>query len=657
MPKKYLANLNKQQLRAVRHGLNADKPDYRPLLVLAGAGTGKTELITHRVAHLILKGTSPHRILLLAFGRLAAGEMISRAKHIIEHASGTNVDLPWSGTFHSVGARLLRQHARQVGLRPNFTILDPSDAANLIDTIRSDLGFAKKPRSFPKRKTCLEIYSYMVNSQKSLKRTLTGQYQWCRGWLPQLEKLFAAYAKKKRRQNVVDFDDLLSFWLTLMNDKDTGAKIGGMFDHVLVDEYQDTNRLQAKILLKLKPDGRGLTTVGDDWQAIYSFRAATIRNILRFAKQFRPKARIIKLEQNYRSTQPILAACNAVIALSKEGYSKTLRSDRRSKVKPALIKVVDERAQASMIAQEILNARAQGTALKDQAVLFRDALHSTQLELELTRRKVPFRKYGGRKFLEGSPIKAVISVLRWCENPRDHLAGSRVLQLLPGIGFDRATKMLDQLGGSFGEKDLSRIAVPPKAIKDWAAFIRLVLAIRTSSEPWPRALGLVRKWCEPHLRRKYGSSASRLADLDRLEQLAKGYALCERFLTELSLDPPDATDGTNRASGEDYVVLSTIHSAKGRQWSVVRVLSVVDGVLPSNRSVTPAQIEDERRLLYVAMSRAKDQLQLYGPRRLFLPYHTGGPGQHHDRLERSRFLPPSIFPFFERRKFAKKLKR
>ena len=379
------------------------------------------------------------------------------------------MDLPWSGTFHSVGARLLRQHARQVGLRPSFTILDPSDAANLIDTIRSDLGFAKKLRSFPKKKTCLEIYSYMVNSQKSLKRTLTGQYQWCRGWLPQLEKLFAAYAKKKRRQNVVDFDDLLSFWLTLMNDKDTGAKIGGMFDHVLVDEYQDTNRLQAKILLKLKPDGRGLTTVGDDWQAIYSFRAATIRNILRFAKQFRPKARIIKLEQNYRSTQPILAACNAVIALSKEGYSKTLRSDRRSKVKPALIKVVDERAQASMIAQQIINARAQGTALKDQAVLFRDARHSTQLELELTRRKVPFRKFGGRKFLEGTPIKAVISVLRWCENPRDHLAGSRVLQLLPGIGSARATKMLDQLDGSLGEKALSRIAVPPTAVKDWAA--------------------------------------------------------------------------------------------------------------------------------------------------------------------------------------------
>jgi DNA helicase-2/ATP-dependent DNA helicase PcrA len=443
----------------------------------------------------------------------------------------------------------------------------------------------------------------------------------------------------------------------MMSDDKIGSKIGGMFDHVLVDEYQDTNRLQAKILSKLKPDGRGVMVVGDDWQAIYSFRAATVRNILRFAKQFRPKARIIKLEQNYRSTQPILDACNAVIALSQEGYAKTLWSDRHSKVKPALIEVRDELAQANMIAQQIINARNQGIALKDQAVLFRDGGLSTQLELELTRRRVPFRKFGGFKFLEGTPIKAVISVLRWCENPRDHLAGSRVLQLLPGVGSARATRMLDQLDARLGEKDLSRVVVPPTAVKAWARFVPLVVAVRSSSKRWPGSLGLVRQWCEPHLRRKYGSSASRLADLDQLEQLAKGYASCERFLTELSLDPPDATDGTNPASGEDYVVLSTIHSAKGRQWSIVRVLSVVDGVLPSRLATSVAQIEEERRLFYVAMSRAKDQLQVYMPRRLFLAYHAGGPGQHHFGLKRSRFLSPSIFRYFERRNLAKKLKR
>jgi DNA helicase-2/ATP-dependent DNA helicase PcrA len=657
MPRDYLANLNKQQRRAVKHGLNSKKPDHRPLLVIAGPGTGKTELITHRAAHLILKGIDPTRILLLAFGRLAAAEMTARAKNIVECASGTKVDLPWSGTFHAIGARLLRHYAQQVGLRPSFTILDSADAATLMNTVRSDLGFSKKSCALPDSNVCSKIYSFKVNSQKTLKRTLTGQYQRCREWLPQLKKLFAAYEKKKRGQNVVDFDDLLSFWLMLMTDDKIGPKISGLFDHVLVDEYQDTNRLQAKILLKLKPDGRGLMAVGDDWQAIYSFRAATIRNILRFPKQFIPKARIIKLEQNYRSTQPILKACNAVIALSQEGYAKTLWSDRHSKIKPALVQVADEWAQANMIAQQILNARNQGTALKDQAVLFRDSRHSTQLEIELTRRRVPFRKFGGRRFLEAAHIKDTISALRWCENPWDHLAGSRVLQLLPGIGSARATKMLDQLDGSLDAKDLSRIAVPPTAIKDWAAFVRLIHTVGASDKPWPRLWGLVRKWLEPHLRRKYGSSISRLTDLNQLEQLVNGSAACERFLTELSLDPPDVTDGTNPASGEDYVVLSTIHSAKGREWSIVRVLSAVEGVLPSRLATGVAQIEEERRLFYVAMTRAKDQLQVYVPRRLFLAFHAGGPGQHHVGLKRSRFLSPSIFPFFERRNFAKKPNR
>jgi DNA helicase-2/ATP-dependent DNA helicase PcrA len=653
MSKEYLANLNKEQRSAVRHGLKFKKPDHRPLLVLAGPGAGKTHLITHRVAHLLLEGTASHRILLLAFGRLAAREMTGRANRIVASVSDVNVDLPWSGTFHSVGARLLRHYARQVGLRSSYTILDPSDAESLMNTVQADLGLAKNFGRFPDTKICFAIYSYMVNSQTSLKRTVAGEYRWCRESCPQLQKLFAAYDRRKRGLNVVDFDDLLSLWLTLMKDQEIAAEIRAMFDHVIVDEYQDTNRLQAQILLKLKPDGRGLMVVGDDSQAIYSFRAATIKNILRFPKQFSPKARIVKLEQNYRSSQPILAACNAVIALAGEGYIKPLRSSRLSKVKPALIELTDESAQASMIAQQIINARNKGTPLKEQAVLFREARHSTQLELELTRRRVPFRKFGGRKFLEAAPIKDTISVLRWFENPRDRSAGLRVLQLLPGIGSVRATKMLDQLDGSLGEKRLSRV-VPPTANKAWAALVRLVLAVRTSSKPWPRALGLVRKWCEPRLCRKYGNSAVRLADLDQLEQLAKGYGSCDRFLTELSLDPPDATNSTNPVSDEDYVVLSTIHSAKGREWSIVRILSVVDGVLPSRLATSVAQIEEERRLLYVAMSRAKDQLELYVPGRLFLAYHASGPGQHHVGLERSRFLPPSAFSLFERRNLATK---
>jgi DNA helicase II / ATP-dependent DNA helicase PcrA len=329
MPRKYLANLNKQQRRAVKHGLNPKKPDHRPLLVIAGPGTGKTELITHRAAHLILEGIDPSRILLLAFGRLAAAEMTERAKRIVAGAGGSPLDLPWSGTFHAIGARLLRQYGRRIGLQPTFTILDPPDAEGLMNRVRSDLDFSK-PRAFPDSRVCLKIYSFKVNSRQSLKHTLTGRYQEWREWLPQLKELFAAFDKEKREQNVVDFDDLLSFWLMLLNDDKIGPKISGRFDHVLVDEYQDTNRLQAKILLKLKLDGRGLMVVGDDWQTIYSFRAATIRNILRFPKQFIPKARIIKLEQSYRSTQPILKACNAVITLAGVGYIKTLRSDRQA---------------------------------------------------------------------------------------------------------------------------------------------------------------------------------------------------------------------------------------------------------------------------------------------------------------------------------------
>ena len=521
-----------------------------------------------------------------------------------------------------------------------------------MSTVRSNLGFAKQASQFPDSRTYYEINSYCVNSRKSLPHVLNERYPQFRVRSKQLTELFSTYNQEKRRRNVADFDDLLSFWLTLMNDAKAAAEIRCMFDHVLVDEFQDTNRLQAQILMKLKPDGCGLTVVGDDWQAIYSFRAANIKSILRFPKQFSPKARIVKLEQNYRFTQPILDACNSVIALSQEGYEKKLWSNRRAKRKPELIEVADERAQANMVAQQIINARNQGIALKDQAVLFRDARLSIQLELELTRRKVPFRKFGSRKFLEVAHIKDFVGVLRWYENPRDRLAGARVLQLLPGIGSARATKMLDQLDGSLGKKAMLGMRMPRTAREAWAAFVVLVIAVRTS--PWSRAFALVRKWCEPHLRRKYGSSMSRSTDLDQLAHLAKSYDSCERFLTELSIDPPDETNSSNPGTGKDIVVLSTIHSAKGREWPIVRLLSAVEGVMPSRLANSATQIEEERRLLYVAMSRAKDQLQIYVPRRLFMQYQADGPGQHYADLKRSRFLPPATFRYFERRDFCKK---
>jgi DNA helicase-2/ATP-dependent DNA helicase PcrA len=649
--KQFLADLNKPQRRAVTHGLRSKKSDHRPLLVIAGAGSGKTKTLSCRVAYLIINGVDSAKILLLAFGRLAANEMIGRAKRIIAGVTGgQDLKLPWSGTFHSIGAQLIRRYARHVGLSPSFTILDRSDAADLIDCVRHDLGFSKTKTLFPKKETCLGIYSYMVNSRKPLKRVLSVDYQWCKQWLPELRKLFASYEKAKRRQNVVDYDDLLLFWLTLMEDAKVSADIAAFFDHVLVDEYQDTNALQSEILMKLKPDGRGLMVVGDDAQSIYSFRAATVRNIRRFPKQFGTEARIIKLEQNYRSTQPILKACNGVIELAERGFSKDLWSNRRSKVKPAIISVTDERAQASLVAQQIVKAREEGNSLKSQAVLFRASHHSAQLEIELARRNIPFKKFGGLKFLEAAHVKDVISVLRWRENPADHIAGFRVLQLLPGVGPRHATNILNELGGLHSQKAMRRVYLPTSAAKRWASLAGMLRSTTASKQAWPASIRLVLDWYAPYFQAKYDDLTSRQADLDQLEQIAGSFNTCQRFLTDISLDPPDTSKGgTQEAQEEDYTVLSTIHSAKGREWDMVRILSVVDGCIPSSRAITSDAIEEERRLLYVAMTRAIDQLDLFVPQQLFHQYQAKGPGQHHVLLKLTRFIPSSIIGLFDRK--------
>ena len=417
-----------------------------PLLVIAGAGTGKTKTLAYRVAHLVVNGVDPQRILLLTFTRRAAEEMIRRVERITRAAlSVGHVDLPWAGTFHAIGARLLREYANHVGLKPAFTILDRSDAADVMNLVRHELGQSKKEERFPKKDTCLAIYSLTVNSRVPLERVLSKRFPWCEQWQAELQDLFREYVATKQRQNVLDYDDLLLYWLEMMKVEEIAREIGDRFDHVLIDEYQDTNRLQSKILLKLKPHGRGVMTVGDDAQSIYSFRAATIRNILEFPDQFKPRARIVTLEQNYRSTQPILHACNQVMSFAKKRFTKNLWSDRKSKQKPFLTTVADETAQARHVAQQILQAREAGLSLKSQATLFRASSHSAQLEIELARRNIPFVKYGGLKFLEAAHIKDVLSVLRWCENLRDRVAGFRVLQLLPGIGPTTAAKVLDKV--------------------------------------------------------------------------------------------------------------------------------------------------------------------------------------------------------------------
>jgi DNA helicase II / ATP-dependent DNA helicase PcrA len=629
------------------------------LLIAAGAGTGKTKTLAHRVANLILNGADPHRLLLLTFTRRAALEMTRRAHQILAEARGDGADristqaaiLPWSGTFHSVGGRLLRLHAPSIGLDASFTVLDRPDSADLLDLARSELGLARTASRFPRKGTCLAIYSYTVNAGCPLEETLAQGFPWCADWPSELRRLFEAYVVAKQRDNVLDYDDLLLYWRPAMAEPAVAKEIRSCFDHVFVDEYQDTNRLQAEILLALRPEGSGLTVVGDDAQSIYSFPAATIRNILDFPHCFSPPVTIIALERNYRSTQPILDAANAVIAGASEQIAKSLYSTKASAERPFLANVEDEAAQARFVADSVLDHREDGIALRRQAVLFRTAHHSDLLEIELGRRNIPFVKYGGLKFLEVAHVKDVLAILRWAENPRDGSAAFRVLQLLPGIGPATARAVLAQLSEeAFAAGALARFSPPAAATVLWPGLCRVMARLREANTAWQGQIGLVRDWYQPLLDRLYDYPASRTGDLDQLEQIAFGYASRERFLTELTLDPPDASgaEAARRLLDEDYLILSTIHSAKGQEWDTVFILNLVQGCIPSDMAAgKPEQIDEERRLLYVAMTRAREHLHLVQPRRFYrTQQHRHGRGHVLD--PRSRFLPDEILGLFTR---------
>ena len=650
---RYLDRLNPAQRAAVEHGGGAVAG---PLLVIAGAGSGKTNTLAHRVAHLIVAGADPRRILLMTFSRRAAAEMTRRVERIAGEVMGEKAGvlaggLDWAGTFHSVGARLLRDHAPDIGLDPAFTIHDREDAADLMNLVRHERGLSKTENRFPAKGTCLAIYSRAVNAQLPLDDVLGKAFPWCVGWADELKALFGDYVEAKQAGNVLDFDDLLLYWAQMAAEPGLAAAMGERFDHILVDEYQDTNRLQASILTALKPDGRGLTVVGDDAQSIYSFRAAEVRNILDFPALFSPPAGIVTLDRNYRSTETILAAANAVIGEASERFAKNLWSDRRSAAKPRLVAVRDDAGQANYVCDRVLEEREAGTALKAQAVLFRAAHHSGPLEVELTRRNIPFVKFGGLKFLDSAHVKDVLAVLRFAENPRDRVAGFRVLQLMPGVGPTTAGAAIEAMAAALDPAlGLSAFRAPARSEVDWPAFVDLFGGLRASSAAkWPADLERARLWYEPHLERIHEDAAMRRADLLQLEQIASSYPSRERFLTDLTLDPPAASSDRPGPPhlDEDFLILSTIHSAKGQEWKNVFVLNCVDGCIPIDLAAgESAEIEEERRLLYVAMTRAKDSLDLVVPQRFYV-HGQAARGDRHVYASRTRFVTDRMLAHFE----------
>jgi DNA helicase II / ATP-dependent DNA helicase PcrA len=658
----HLEKLNGPQRKAVTYGEPVPEgKGFRagPLLIVAGAGTGKTDTLAHRVAHLALNGVDPGRILMLTFTRRAATEMRRRAHEIAKHALNESLGgisqsisqrLSWAGTFHSIGNRLLRHYARHLNLDPQFTVIDRADSADVLDGLRQDLGLAAKEQRFPRKETCLQIYSYRVNTQKSLKETLEQQYPWCAQWESDLTRLYRAYVERKQQCKLLDYDDLLLYWHIMMSDPRLAQHVGSHFDHVLVDEYQDTNKLQADILHAMRPDGAGLAVVGDDAQAIYSFRAAAVENILGFPDRFSPRAEVVTLAQNYRSSQEVLDVANAVMSDAPRQYRKHLLSIRGQGARPRLVTVEDLQTQAEYVCTEILKRREASVPLKRQAVLFRSASHSDVLEVELAKRKIPFVKYGGLRFLEASHIKDLLSLLRWADNPRNAVAGFRVAQLLPGMGPANARKAIEHLeanGHAFAS--LKTFTPPQASTVDWRKLTDLLVALSDPQRPWQGQVNQAREWYRPHFERIYEHFHTRLADLDQLELLSGQYPSRERFITELTLDPPNATSDLagQPLLDEDYLVLTTIHSAKGMEWDTVYLLNVVDGSFPSEFSTGKAElIEEERRLLYVGLTRARDDLLLLAPLKFHL---TNQPrqGDAHVYGARSRFLTDKVLKHLE----------
>ena len=605
----YAAALNPQQLAAVTAGDG-------PSLVIAGAGSGKTRTLVYRVAYLIDSGVDPSNVLLLTFTRKSAHEMLQRAGELI----GVRSERVCGGTFHSVANMLLRRYGRAIGLDPGFTILDRSDAEDLIALVRSQLGLNEKDKRFPRKATIAEMFSKSENTLRSLEDIVLEEFSHFADHLDALSQLQRGYHAAKRQRQLADYDDLLVLLRQLLTeDQQARQAISRLYRYILVDEYQDTNRLQADVIRNLAVTHQNVMVVGDDSQSIYAFRGATFKNIMEFPTLF-PGSTVYKLEENYRSTQPILNLANCIIEEAAEKYTKHLFTRKLDGPLPTLAEAAGENAQSRFVAQKILELREEGVPLGEIAVLFRSSFHSFDLEIELSRRGLPFVKRGGVKFIETAHVKDLLAHLRVVANPLDTVSWHRVLMLVEGVGPKKAKDLL--LAIVKAEKPYQLLREVGGRSGQGLKNLALTLESLSGSDELGTAdqVNHVYEYYLPILKEQYDDYPKRIRDLDHLHTIAEGYPAVDAFLSDLALEPPDgsAVDVEAPDRDDERMVLSTIHSAKGLEWQCVFVIWVVDGKFPSIYSfVTDEELEEERRLFYVAVTRAKRHLYLTYPINVF----------------------------------------
>jgi DNA helicase-2/ATP-dependent DNA helicase PcrA len=628
-----LEGLNDEQRRAASHAGG-------PLLVIAGAGTGKTTTLCARVAWLVEEGVRPERILLLTFTRRAAREMLARARALVGAASSGRFVV--GGTFHSVAYRAILREGPALGL-DGVNLLDASDAADLLDLLREEAGLAATGKRFPRKGTLFDIYSRTVNAQRGLADVIDESFPWCGDYRDEIAALFRAYTRRKRQLNAIDLDDLLLYWHAAATNDRLGSRLASQYDHVLVDEYQDVNALQVEIVRALVAPHGNVAAVGDDMQAIYGFRAADPAHILDFPS-VHSGAAVIKLERNYRSPQAVLDVGNEVAVHARRSYDRRLVADRDGAEKPELVFCLDEQRQAEEVCRRVLARREEGVLLRDQVVLMRAGHHSDLLELELGRRKIPFVKYGGIRYLEAAHVKDLLALFRVAANPGDQLAWFRLLQLLDGVGPVAARRLADELLA--GEPPPAEFPtrwdaaeVPAPARRLGRGLLDAIAAGSANRVGVPQQVDVLLRGLGPVVRKAYSDGHTRLVDLEHLVAAASAAPSLSRFVAEIVLDPPLSSSDWAGPPGldEDYLVLSTIHSAKGLEWEHVHLIHASDGNVPADMALsTPEGLEEERRLFYVAVTRPRRSLHIYVPRRYY--HRPGARDDPHGYGKPSRFL-------------------